>query len=306
MTIERRAGYEFRVAGRTLSGVAMRYGDTSPDFRERFVPGAFGQVPAVLPINLQHDSAIVVAQRAALVDSPRELRVRAELPEGSAALSLVRRGALQGFSIEFRATSERRVAGIRVVERASLTGLALVDSGAYPQATAEVRARSGRTMRATIPSGRKMDCKCVGDGCQVNFTEDALADAIGDGEGRTWIAAFNSFDAPLGSAKRGTVRARMVGADVEVEIDIPDSEAGRAVLAAQADAGVVVRPFVDRTAAETITDGGTTVYTKAPIRAFIITSTDAREGWPDPELIPTPGMETMRSAPVRRQSRARW
>ena len=91
MTPEHRAGCEFRVAGRTLSGVAMRYGDTSPDFRERFVPGAFGTVPATLPVNLQHDSSIVVAERAVLADTPRELRVRAELPEGSAALKLVRR-----------------------------------------------------------------------------------------------------------------------------------------------------------------------------------------------------------------------
>ena len=34
---EHRAGVEFRVAGRTLAGVAMVYGDVSPDYRERFV-----------------------------------------------------------------------------------------------------------------------------------------------------------------------------------------------------------------------------------------------------------------------------
>ena len=133
----------FRVAGRTLTGTAIRYGDISPSFRERFVPGAFGTVPTILPVNLQHDSAVIVAPRAVLADSPRELRVRAELPEGSAALALVRRGTLSGFSVEFRAKSERHEAGIRVIERAELTGLALVDRPAYPGATAEVRARSG-------------------------------------------------------------------------------------------------------------------------------------------------------------------
>ena len=122
-------------------------------------------------------------------------------------------------------------------------------------------------MRATIPSGRKLDCACVGDGCAVNFTEEALADAIGEAGEQTWIAAFNDFGKPLGSARRGTVRARMVGKDVEVEVDIPDSEAGRAVLAAHDDAGVVVRPFVDKAGVETLTDAdGTTVYVKAPIR----------------------------------------
>ena len=143
----------------------------------------------------------------------------------------------------------------------------------------------------------------------MNFTEEALADAIAEGEDteRTWIAAFNDFGKPVASARRGTVRARMVGNDVEVEIDIPDSEAGRAVLAAQDDAGVVVRPFVDRDAAETLTDtDGTTVYTKAPIRAFIISSTDARSGWPDPVLVPTPGMETVRAAPAPSRRRRAW
>lgn len=303
--IEHREGVSFRVSGRTLSGTALRYGDIAPDFRERFEPGAFDEV-GTIPVNLQHDRNLIVAERAILSDSPRSLDVRADLPEGSAALALVRRGALSGFSIEFHARMQRFEAGIRVVERAELTGLALVDRPAYPASGAEVRARSGRTMRATIPSGHAMDCACVGDGCRVNFTEEALAGAIEEGEStqRTWIAAFNDFGKPVASARRGTVRARMVGKDVEVEIDIPDSEAGRAVLAAQDDAGVVVRPFVDRDAAETLTDAdGTTVYTKAPIRAFIISSTDARSGWPDPVLIPTPGMdpEGRRAAPVRRR-----
>lgn len=302
---EHRLAHEFRVSGRTLTGAAMVYGDVSPDFRERFEPGAFGEVRAIA-VNLQHDPSLVVVREALLTDTPRELRVRADLPPGSAALALVKRGALNGFSIEFHARAQRYEAGVRVVERAELTGLALVDRGAYPQSTAEVRARSGRTMRATIPSGRAMDCACVGDGCRVNFTEEALAGAIEEGESteRTWIAAFNDFGKPVASARRGTVRARMVGKDVEVEIDIPDSEAGRAVLAAQDDAGVVVRPFVDRDAAETLTDtDGTTVYTKAPIRAFIISSTDARSGWPDPVLVPTPGMdpEGRREAQVRRR-----
>ena len=36
------------------------------------------------------------------------LRVAATLPEGAAALALVRRRVLNGFSVEFRATRERR------------------------------------------------------------------------------------------------------------------------------------------------------------------------------------------------------
>ena len=140
---------EFRVAGRTLTGRAMTYGDISPDFRERFMPGAFGELRA-LPVNLQHDPLMIVVQEAALTDGPRSLEVRADLPEGSAALSLVKRGALSGFSIEFHALEEHREAGIRVISKAELTGLALVDRGSYPQSTAEVRCASNGLPRVWL------------------------------------------------------------------------------------------------------------------------------------------------------------
>ena len=132
---------DFRVSGRTLTGRAIVYGDTSPQFRERFMPGALSPIPDVA-LNLQHDSRVVLLEAGdfVLADGERALEVRAELPAGSAALQLVQRGALSGFSIEFHAREERREAGIRVIERAELTGLALVDKGAYPASTAEVRA----------------------------------------------------------------------------------------------------------------------------------------------------------------------
>ena len=46
--------------------------------------------------------------------------------------------------------------------------------------------------------------------------------------------------------------------------------------------------------------GGVMVYSKLKIRAFVISATDAREGWPAPEIIATPGMDEGRAAPRRR------
>lgn len=146
MDIEHRFA-AFRVAGRTLTGRALVYGDVAPEFRERFEAGAFGEVPPAMPLNLQHDSALIVVPDAALTDGARSLEVRADLPEGSAALSLVRRGALTGFSIEFRSQSERVEGGIRVIERAELSGLALVDTPAYRESAAEVRGRPAARRR---------------------------------------------------------------------------------------------------------------------------------------------------------------
>ena len=310
MNPEHRAGCEFRVQGRTLSGVAMRYGDVSPDFRERFLPGAFGEVRS-LPVNLQHDPGIVVAADALLADSPRELRVRADLPEGSAALALVKRGALNGFSIEFHAKAERREAGVRVVERADLTGLALVDRGAYPGATAEVRARSGRRLRSKIPYDKSLACECIaqsgpgsGGTCipMVRFSQYAgelMADALGEAERqRDILAVAGNFRRPLGSVSRGTVRATSTDDGLEVEIDLPAGAVGDEIIAANEAAGVIVRPLIDYDRSE-FTDGpdGRTV-TKPHLRAFIVGATDTKEGWDD-AVIDYDG--EARAAPERRR-----
>ncbi|MCY4120925.1 MAG: HK97 family phage prohead protease [Acidobacteria bacterium] len=134
----------FRVAQRTLSGVALRYGDvaTVNGQRERFEPRAFGAALPALALTLQHDPGVVLvpADGLALADTDRELHVRADLPAGSAVIQLVERGALHGFSVEFRSVRERREADVRVIEAAELAGLSLVDRGAYPASRPEVRA----------------------------------------------------------------------------------------------------------------------------------------------------------------------
>ena len=63
-------------------------------------------------------------------------------------LQLVRRGALRGFSIEFNALEERQIGSIRVVSKAELVGLALVDEPAFPGSAAEVRAARGKMATA--------------------------------------------------------------------------------------------------------------------------------------------------------------
>lgn len=295
--LEHRTGPEFRVSGRTLSGVAMRYGDVSPDFRERFMPGAFGPV-ATIAINLQHDSNLVLAADALLTDSPRELRVRADLPPSSAALALVRRGALSGFSIEFRSKSERREGGIRVVERATLTGLALVDAGAYPQSTAEVRARSGRVMRSSIPYDTDLACECIarsgpgsGGACipVARFSKlagDAMADAINGAleDARDVLAVAGEYKRPLGSASRGTIRATSTATGLHVEIDLPAGTVGDEVVAANEAAGVIIRPLITEAQSEfTDTDRGRE-YSRPHLRALLVGATDTKRGWPDPVI----------------------
>ena len=284
---ELRAGAEFRVQGRTLSGVVLRYGDIAPDFRERFMPGAFGEVREIA-VNLQHDPSLIVAERAALADSPRALEVRADLPEGSAALELVRRGALSGFSIEFRARAERRDAGVRVVERADLTGLALVDRGAYPQSKAEVRARGDRggrlaTFRGSIPAGTRLSCRCSpGDCTEALFEDGALDGVIGADRRADVLAVVGDYSGAIASAKRGNLRF-WKGRDgsMEFAVDVPNTARGKALMESFETVPMIARPVLDPDASDVAVAGELATYKTAEVRALNIGATDAAEGWPE-------------------------
>ena len=132
--------------GRRLSGVAVRYGDTArlPWGRERVEAGAFAPVGDVI-LNAQHERAAPLARVGAgltLDDTAERLAFSAELPATRAAddvLALVRAGVMRGASVEMRVTAERFESGVRVVERATLAAIAIVDTAAYPQSEVEAR-----------------------------------------------------------------------------------------------------------------------------------------------------------------------
>ena len=302
MDRERRySGVEVRAEGRRLVGPAMRYGDVSPTHSERFEPGAFDLDSRVRWLDYRHDRERALAWTGGggliLNDSDDGLMVRAELPAiplADRALHEVHEGTLKGFSIEFNAVEERRESGIRVVSRAELSGIGLVAAPSYARSTVEVRARSGRTMRATIPAGRNVACRCSGIQCKfARITADAMEsimDEFRETAGREMIAAFGSYDAPLASLSSGTLRGSLLASgDGQVEIDLPEGVAGAATIAAHDAAGTIVRPVIDAQDSESHLEGDTRVYTSAKARAWIVSATDQREGWPNPELIATPG-----------------
>ena len=151
--IERRF-VELRHEGeRRLSGVAVRYGDTAtlPWGRERIEAGAFAPLGDVI-LNAQHERAAPLARTGGggleLMDAADALTSRADLPAtraGDDVLALVRSGVMRGLSIEFRSIAERIEAGVRVIERATLAGVAVVDTPAYPASEVEAR-------RAAMPA----------------------------------------------------------------------------------------------------------------------------------------------------------
>lgn len=150
MTVERRYAGAIESDGRTVTGVAIRYGDAAllPDGRrERIEAGAFAMTGDTI-LNMQHDRARPLCREPAtmtLTDSAESMRMQAELPDtgdGRDARELIRAGVLRGLSIEMRVTRERMEADTRIIESAELVGLALVDRPAYGESLidrAEVR-----------------------------------------------------------------------------------------------------------------------------------------------------------------------
>ena len=316
MEFERRlSGLELRAEGRHLSGVVMKYGDVSPSHRERFEPGALRMAESV-HLDLHHDPERAVAWHPGggltLESGRAELAMRAVLPPIPAAdraLAEIKAGRVDGLSVEFKAIRERQDAGIRVIEDAILSGIAIVKAPSYDGSRVEARRRSGRTMTARIPADRSVECRCSGAECKfakmaAEGMQEAFNSAFRQFE-REVVAGFGSYDMPLASASSGTLRGRILGnGDGEVEIDLPADSVGAATLAAHEAAGVIVRPHIDA-AAESTVEGGTRVYQTMPIRAFLVSATDAREGWPSPVLTATP--EELASADAPRSRRlARW
>ncbi len=156
-TIERRYADGVTLDGRKLTGVAMKYGagGVKNGQRERFEPGSLIPKGDVI-LNAHHDRARPLARTGGggleLRDSAASLAIEATLPntrDADDTIALVEAGILRGLSVEFRALSERREAGVRVIEKAELFGVAVVDTGAYPDAT--VAARSADEDTAPSP-----------------------------------------------------------------------------------------------------------------------------------------------------------
>ena len=92
-------------------------------------------------MNRQHQREHILTRTGAglqLIDGPERLEVRAELPDtedGRDTVKLVRRGILRGLSIEMSEVQSRWSGSERVIEKATLRGVSVVDIPAYSMAT---------------------------------------------------------------------------------------------------------------------------------------------------------------------------
>ena len=279
-----------------LSGVILTYGDeaiiTREGKRERFAARSVYLSPSI-SLNLQHDQERILIDSLGdslrVNDTPEALRVRVELPAtplGRSAAIEVRAGSLLGFSAEFDALAEHEDHGVRIIDRAILQRLGLVDSPAYPRSTVEIRALSGRRLKALIPYDKPLSCGCIENKSCPPFVKfgkaagDAMAAMLEGGE-QDVLAVAGNYRRPLGSASRGTLRARSTTKGLEIEIDLPVGAVGEEVIAAHESAGVIVRPLIDMTKSSFTDTVRGREYTRPHVRAFLVGATDSKQGWPE-------------------------
>lgn len=144
-----------------LEGRIMAYGDVGNPYGmpERFEPGAIEFAEAVM-LTLQHDRRRALARFPGgglqLLDSPTEARLRADMAPTTLARDAylqVGGGVLTGLSVEFLALAERSEGGQRIIERALVPFVSLVDSPEYKLSTVEARA-AGDGAAAAAPRRR--------------------------------------------------------------------------------------------------------------------------------------------------------
>ena len=295
-----------------FQGVLMRYGSVGagPTGPEVFTAGSFGNVEqADILLNVQHDRSRVLARAPgtmSLVDTQSLLSLVAKPPETTEvrdARLLVQAGVLQGLSIEFNAIEEEHRNGLRVISKAELVGVAVVDRPAYPASTVEARSLMGRTLRVHLPTGKKLSCECSGRDCHfASFAKDSVQKALDNAfrrfaaEGDDLVASLHSYDKPIASVSRGSIRR---AGKESVDIDLPADEVGRELLAANESAGIVCRPYLDAAKSVGVRADDVMEYSELEIRSLIVTSTDKRQGWPVPEILQTP-------AKLVQEKRSRW
>ena len=252
-----------------------------------FEAGAFEPLGEV-QMNLQHDRLREIASTGngslRLLDGPDALRVEADLRPNSAELELVRRGALRGLSVEFRSRVERRESGLRILSKAELPAVALVDSGSYEN-TVELRALEGAWLRATIPEGHVCSCECAGRECDSVVFDPGSLDALVDGPGDV-VAIAGSYTEVLGSKAAGSLLLERTPEGVALGLTEPGTPAAAAVRAAAAVSAVHARPIVNVDASTSTIEGTTRRYSTAAVTAILVKTAppDRREGWEPAEV----------------------
>ena len=228
---------ELRQEGRTLSGTLLRYGDVAalPWGRERFESGAFGDVSrADVLLNSHHERSRPLARTGGggleLLDTREALNISATLPptrDADDTIALIRGGVLRGLSLEFKAVAERMEGDTRIVERAELRGLAVVDRPAYSdslvQARAELR-QGGRGIGGSFHYNRNRVTSASGRRRKQRIAPGAFKFALEDPDREISLLLGRNYDQPLASRLAGSLKLEDTREALRFDVDtLPDT-----------------------------------------------------------------------------------
>ena len=126
-----------------ISGVLLQYGERASDRPEVFEAGALRWPDNGIVLRRQHARGNPI-MRVQPETRGSTVVIDAPLPDTTAgrdAAREIRSGLLGGLSVEFRATAQQHVEGVRRIRAALLSGAGLVDEPSYAGSRVEVRAR---------------------------------------------------------------------------------------------------------------------------------------------------------------------
>ena len=235
-------------SGRILAGTAVRYGEVArlPWGLERFEPGAF-QPLGDIRLDVMHTRARIIARTdgggLALEDGPDALRVRAEperTREAEDALQLVRRGVLRGLSVEFRALAERMAGGVRIIERAVLAAVSVVDNPAYPSSVAEVRRGGGSGLGGSFRYGSLRVRSNEGRRRKVKVRAGAFRHSLRDKKREISLQVGGDPGKLLASRRAGNLHLEDAEDAIRFGVDRLPETTYVADVRAQLDAGLVL------------------------------------------------------------------
>ena len=149
MAIEYRED-ESRQSPGILSGVLIRYGETSPGHQERFVDGSLSWPETGIVIREQHNRQAPILRTVPTVEGA-EVRISASLPNttrGRDAAENIRGGLFRGLSVEFIPEEETYTGDVREIRKAKLVGAGLVDDPSYNGSVVRVRESTGKVVTA--------------------------------------------------------------------------------------------------------------------------------------------------------------
>ena len=182
MTWERREGTVLAPEGRELRGLCLPYGveTTVHGVRERFESQAATSTGEAILNAYHRDDRPLAREPGTLFFESRAdgFYLRADLPataEADDALALVRADILNGFSVEFRADEEKLVGGVRVIERATVAGVALLTRPAYKTTYVEARGAAIALALVEASTGPEIEAAATSAGISAEQLRRALA-----------------------------------------------------------------------------------------------------------------------------------